>query len=339
MKAIEAIEAIENNTCIKFEKKDDCDNTTQELIFKQGDYCASNVGHIPKNHSQIIWLTPECYGNPYIILHEIGHTLGLIHEHTRTDKDRYVTIDYYSLYENEISNFRIRNDSRFKNYSTAYDYSAIMHYAPYDFSTFWRWAFGYPVIKSKLFWEHSRMMGQRKKMTYNEYKRINLCHCNWCNWVDNSTGKRIKLHTTECKNNFKNCGKCVCPTGYTRDDCRKIIPSDKECGITNYTVNITLSSLVFQGKKKCYIFLKTEINTSKIQLAILRAYAPYESDICTEDVGFQFKYMKDKGTTGLLLCGSYLYDIVLKSESNSVLIFYHGKDRDSFLSISFKQID
>uniref|UniRef100_A0A0K0EGS0 Metalloendopeptidase n=1 Tax=Strongyloides stercoralis TaxID=6248 RepID=A0A0K0EGS0_STRER len=350
-----AISDIEENTCIMFKKQEHCKNDTQEIVFKEGEACVSFIGHVSKNHSQIITLSSGCYINPYIILHEIGHALGLVHEHSRKDRDEYVKINLNSLISNEEGNYQIIEHPKYFNYSTAYDYSALMHYAPYDFATFWKWAFGYPVISPRLSWQYSRMMGQRKKMTFNEYKRINLCYCNWCNWADNITGKVIKNYKNnkdnkktknniaDCRNggypDFRNCSKCLCPTGYTGNLCDKIMPSDEKCGKdTKFQVNNTGASLILQGKMNCNIFLQAE-NKKTIELNIMYVNAPYKNKICTEDVGYQFKYRKDKGATGLLLCGTYIQNTIVTSESDSILVMYKGDSDHSLLTLFFKQIN
>ena len=55
-----------------------------------------------------------------LTLHEMGHTLGMHHEHTRSDRDQYVEV-------NGDRNFRIRDETR---NCTPYDFESIMHYAP-----------------------------------------------------------------------------------------------------------------------------------------------------------------------------------------------------------------
>ncbi|CEF59723.1 Astacin-like metalloendopeptidase [Strongyloides ratti] len=339
-----AIKEITDNTCIKFEEKTEFNNNTQGLYFKEDTECASHIGLVDSKYFQVIKLTPACYKNPFLILHEIGHALGLVHEHTRMDRDKYVRINFDNMYNSENTNFQIQNYSFYKNYSTSYDFSSLMHYGPYAFSTFWKEVFGYKVTESKLEPEYDLMMGQSKKMTFNDYKQINLCYCNWCNWVKNETGKRIQPTetTTSCKNggypDFNNCSRCICPTGYTGDLCDKIIKSDEKCGPTFFNVNKTGIPIILQGQMNCYVFLKTD-NGKKIILQLTYVNAPYNGNICTEDIAYQVKYRKDKGATGLLLCGHHWRYITLTSESNSILLFYKGISGHSLMTFTFKQAE
>lgn len=103
-----------------------------------GDYtCASyigNTGLVP----QPVYIGSACsVGN---IIHEIGHTFGLYHEHTRSDRDSYVDVLTDNIQANTSYNFS-------KVYSTnltAYDYGSIMHYGAYAYS-----ANGLPTIVTK----------------------------------------------------------------------------------------------------------------------------------------------------------------------------------------------
>jgi hypothetical protein len=64
-----------------------------------------------------------------ILMHEFGHTLGLIHEHQRMDRDQYVEI----ITENLASGFLWLNEKVNFEYQdseshTDYDFFSIMHY-------------------------------------------------------------------------------------------------------------------------------------------------------------------------------------------------------------------
>jgi Astacin (Peptidase family M12A)/Divergent InlB B-repeat domain/IPT/TIG domain len=75
-------------------------------------------------------------------LHEMGHTLGLLHEHQRPDRDTYITLNLANAdLPNVPGNFTLFSF----DYQTLglYDYASVMHYGPFGFSKA-----GLPVIES-----------------------------------------------------------------------------------------------------------------------------------------------------------------------------------------------
>jgi hypothetical protein len=105
--------------------------------FQKGSGCASHIGMNSK--PQQIVLELNCGYSA--IIHEIGHAVGLHHEHTRGDRDNFVTIFEQNVIWEQRYNFW---KAIFAFDIGSYDYNSIMHYSCDAFS-----ANGLPTISLK----------------------------------------------------------------------------------------------------------------------------------------------------------------------------------------------
>ena len=135
----DAINYWRKKTNLRFEWRT---NQRNFVMFQRGDGCSANVGMI--GGKQVINLSTECsFGNT---VHEIGHCVGLFHEHTRLNRDRYIRINFNNVQEGTESNF-VRADiqtSDVKDWAGQLDFGSIMMYPSAAFSKN-----GYPTIVRK----------------------------------------------------------------------------------------------------------------------------------------------------------------------------------------------
>lgn len=66
--------------------------------------------------------------------HELGHCLGLVHEHQRPDRDMYVRIIWDNILPEYEYNFKIYNNPLIVEEDYQYDFQSIMHYYSSGFS-------------------------------------------------------------------------------------------------------------------------------------------------------------------------------------------------------------
>jgi hypothetical protein len=90
-------------------------------FFLHKDKNSSPVGRV--GGQQVINLTNGA--SAATAMHEIGHALGLLHEHTRHDRDDFITVNWAAITGDERHNYEIRSDSQDIG---VYNYKSIMHY-------------------------------------------------------------------------------------------------------------------------------------------------------------------------------------------------------------------
>jgi hypothetical protein len=72
----------------------------------------------------------------FVVEHELGHIIGLPHEHQRPDRDNFVVIHWENIIPEYYDQFEISPESDWAYDYTRYpyDYNSIMHYDSFAFS-------------------------------------------------------------------------------------------------------------------------------------------------------------------------------------------------------------
>ena len=73
-----------------------------------------------------------------IPVHELVHTLGFVHEHTRPDRDKFISINFDNILPGKKKNFekKTQGNSDFfekgvvERKNTPYDVLSLLHYGP-----------------------------------------------------------------------------------------------------------------------------------------------------------------------------------------------------------------
>ncbi|KAM9801228.1 zinc metalloproteinase nas-4 [Neosynchiropus ocellatus] len=144
---VAAMAMVSEETCLTFHLRT---SELDFLLFQTSRGCASYVGFI--GGKQPVFVGPQCrVGN---IVHEILHAVGFHHEHTRQDREKFISIQAGNIMQGMERNFKQRSGATFQ---LPYDITSILHYGSHFFSVN-----GEPTIVPN---EAVKGMGQRRRMT------------------------------------------------------------------------------------------------------------------------------------------------------------------------------
>lgn len=74
-------------------------------------------------------MTSVCSRQFGSVAHELGHVLGFYHEHSRPDRDNYVTVLRFNIRSDRQYNFLKYSNTEILT-SEPYDIGSVMHYGP-----------------------------------------------------------------------------------------------------------------------------------------------------------------------------------------------------------------
>ncbi|XP_074979483.1 astacin-like metalloendopeptidase [Caretta caretta] len=124
--------------------------------------CFSSVGRT--GGMQVVSLAPACLRRGKgVTLHELMHVVGFWHEHSRADRDKYISISWNEILTGfEINFMKSWNSNMLVNY----DYSSVLHYGRYAFSMT-----GLPTIIPLS--DPHVALGQRWNLSSSDIARVN----------------------------------------------------------------------------------------------------------------------------------------------------------------------
>ncbi len=148
--------------------------------------CKSYVGK--QGGPQDVYIADKCNSTGHAI-HELGHAIGLWHEHSRPDRDQFIQYHEENVFNKlDRINFRVINNNQFKEMPfVRYDIQSIMHYSAYTFTVFYEPGRETITLREdadlpELNCTNTLHMGQRLQLSYLDKKRLNLlygCECKY----------------------------------------------------------------------------------------------------------------------------------------------------------------
>ncbi|XP_047106353.1 low choriolytic enzyme-like [Schistocerca piceifrons] len=115
-------------TCVRFVPRT---GHTSYVHLRKGVWCSSLIGRV--GGEQTVSLGPGCVYKG-VVQHELMHALGFWHEHSRSDRDAYVTVLLHNVRRGYESQFQKHGWHIAQSLGLPYDTGSLLHYGRLAFS-------------------------------------------------------------------------------------------------------------------------------------------------------------------------------------------------------------
>ncbi|TGZ75959.1 hypothetical protein CRM22_000094 [Opisthorchis felineus] len=131
-----AMDTIEQETCVKFEQIKEGTSKERspyvEISGRNDKHCYATLGMITEGKNEII-LNSLCRTVGQI-LHELAHTLGLLHEIMRPDRNDYIVLHEENIAKHYKQEFDIQPALYTHLWDRTFDFQSITLYDPFSFT-------------------------------------------------------------------------------------------------------------------------------------------------------------------------------------------------------------
>jgi hypothetical protein len=117
-----AVQILQEQTHLRFVERS---NQSDYICFVDGEACRSPYGR--QGGRQDVYLNKVSCDKSDAVVHEIAHAIGMRHEHSRRDRDRFVNIHWESIEDGKEHRFEKYGANEGSEHGL-YDFSSIMHY-------------------------------------------------------------------------------------------------------------------------------------------------------------------------------------------------------------------
>ncbi|XP_053667635.1 astacin-like [Anopheles marshallii] len=167
------MELLAAQSCLRFKQRTS-ENHYLVVSNRLGAGCWADTGRQPQGQTYMN-LSQQCTKHPGTILHELMHVIGLLHQHTRPDRDHYLCVLYDNVMPHPVAQYSYEIVRPWTDlaFPLPYDFESIMHYTPEMYSV----APGrLPTMVPRHPWNNIAL-GQRDRLTDYDVLGIQFLYC------------------------------------------------------------------------------------------------------------------------------------------------------------------